>query len=176
MEQACVTDQHFFDAWRTPGFPLPRIAILPSIAPPPTTTANPADDALVALWLHGRPPGTIRAYAAERRRPARLPRRRRRPRSRDDCDALCFGKATFAHLGSPSWPFRPGIHRYPWLPIQDLAHQSGGIEIVSEKATTKYAGYQWSLPADTLSSGFISYAVLSGTTTITLSPGIIREY
>lgn len=28
------------------------------------SAAHPADDALVALWLHGRPPSTIRAYAA----------------------------------------------------------------------------------------------------------------
>lgn len=37
----------------------------------------------------------------------------------DDFNDLRFGEAPYPHLGPPSWPFRPGIHRFRWIPTQD---------------------------------------------------------
>ncbi len=43
---------------------LPATGITGNAGTAAGSAAHPADDALVALWLHGRPPSTIRAYAA----------------------------------------------------------------------------------------------------------------
>ena len=48
---------------------LPATALAPSSAPPRAVSLHPAqahgDDHLIELWLHGRSPGTQRAYAAD---------------------------------------------------------------------------------------------------------------
>jgi hypothetical protein len=44
---------------------LPAAVAAPAIVPDPPTDADASDEQLVALWLHGRAPLTVRAYRRE---------------------------------------------------------------------------------------------------------------